>query len=112
MSMPRVSAAAFIDREMRRRSRSISHDLYLYNVANLADLRWSGDVLLSHLGDVDEALNAVAKVNKCTEGNKLGDSALDDSVNWVLGNKYTPWTSEVCLRPREIRSRLRSTSRT
>ena len=48
-------------------------------------------MLLSHLGDVDEALNAVAKVNKCTEGNKLGDSALDDSVNWVLGNKYTPW---------------------
>ena len=48
-------------------------------------------MLLSHLGDVDKALNAVAKVNKCTEGNKLGDSALDNSVNWILGNKYAPW---------------------
>ena len=60
------------------------HDLYLYNVANLADLRWSGDVLLSHLGDVNEAFNAVAKVNKCTKLNDGGNSTLELHANLEL----------------------------
>ena len=48
-------------------------------------------MLLCHLGNVDKALNTVAEVNKCTKGNKLGNSALDDSIDWILRNKYAPW---------------------
>ena len=47
-------------------------------------------MLVSHLGDVDQALDAVTEVNERAEGHELGDGALDDGADGVLLDERAP----------------------
>ena len=47
-------------------------------------------MLLGHLGDVDQALDAVAEVDEGAERDELGDNALNDGVNRVLLDERAP----------------------
>jgi hypothetical protein len=47
-------------------------------------------VALGHLGDVDQALDALAEVNEGTKADELGDLALDDCADGVLLDEGAP----------------------
>ena len=48
------------------------------------------DVALGHLGDVDEALDAVAELDERAERNELGDLALDDRADREVLDEHLP----------------------
>ena len=47
-------------------------------------------MLVGHLGDVDQALDALAQVDESAERDKLGHSTLDDSADGVLLDQCAP----------------------
>ena len=47
-------------------------------------------MLVGHLGDVHQALDALAQVDESAERDKLGHSALDDSADGVLLDQCAP----------------------
>ncbi len=66
------------------------HDLDLDLGTHSGDLGRLVNVLVSHLGDVDQALDAVTEVNERAEGHELGDGALDDGADGVLLDERAP----------------------
>ena len=59
-------------------------------VADRDDLLGRLDVALGHLGDVDEALDAVADLDEHAERDELGDLALDDRADREVLDELLP----------------------
>jgi hypothetical protein len=84
------SAACLIDRLMRRRSRSEIDDLDPELLAGGHDLLGQVDVVRRHLRDVDQALDAVADLDERAERHELGDTAVDELADLVVGGELLP----------------------
>ena len=66
------------------------HDLDLDVLAGLDNLSRGVDVTTSHLGDMHETLDGVAKFDERTERNDLGDLAVDDGSDRVGLDELNP----------------------
>ena len=66
------------------------HNLDLDVLADLDDLRRGVDVLGSHLGDVNQTLDVVAKLDEGAERNNLGDLAINDGAHGVALDELQP----------------------